>query len=157
MVRKANIDDADKIHYLLQPYIKQKILLPRSVHTIRSEIELTWVYEREQEICATLSLLPFEECLYELRAMVVSPYLQGQGIGRDLLVETEKFVVEHLSLPMRLFALTYSPSFFLKNGFQEVPKETFPQKIYDVCEFCTRYHECKEIAVEKIIVSHETS
>ena len=128
MVRKARIEDADKIQYLIQPYIKQRILLPRSIDTILSEIELTWVYEKEQEIHGTLSLTPFEQCLYELRAMVVSPDLQGKGIGKYLLIETEKFVVENLSLPMRLFALTYAPSFFIKNGFRRVPKEIFPQK-----------------------------
>ena len=151
MIRKAYIEDAREIYELVQPYVEREILLPRSIETIRSEIELTWVCEKNQKLEGTLNLTPFEKDLYELRAMVVSQKVQYQGIGSSLLFEAEKFIKSNLHLPMRLFALTYDPSFFLKNGFQQVPKNKFPQKIYDVCNFCTRIHECREIAVKKTL------
>ena len=151
MIRKARIEDAYKIYDLIQPYVKREILLPRSIETICSEIELTWVLEKDKKIQGTLSLTPFEQDLYELRAMVTSQEAQSQGLGTSLLLEAEKFIKNNLHLPIRLFALTYDPSFFLKNGFQQVSKDIFPQKIYDVCHFCTRKHECREIAVKKIL------
>ena len=152
MIRKARIEDTQSIFDLIQVYVEQEILLPRSIETIRLEIELTWVSTTEDEkVEGTLNLTQFEKDLYELRAMVVSEKIQGQGIGTALLYEVENYIKRNLYLPMRLFVLTYDPAFFIKNGFERVSKEIFPQKIYDVCQFCARNSECKEIAVHKII------
>ena len=69
-----------------------------------------------------------------------------------LLNVVEEYIKKKLPLPVHLFALIYETHFFHKYGFQNTVKEKFPKKIYDVCEYCVKKSDCKEIAVEKIIL-----
>ncbi|MNC82040.1 acetyltransferase [compost metagenome] len=51
----------------------------------------------------------------------------------------------------KVMALTYAVDFFLRNGFEVVQKEIFPEKVWTDCVNCKKQHACDEIAVLKIL------
>ncbi|MGH2599679.1 MAG: hypothetical protein ACRDJ9_09845, partial [Dehalococcoidia bacterium] len=51
-----------------------------------------------------------------------------------------------IGLP-RVFALTYKPGFFEKQGFQIADVMQFPRKVWNECYRCPKFPSCNEIAV----------
>ena len=47
----------------------------------------------------------------------------------------------------RVFALTYKPGFFEKQGFRVAIVMEFPQKVWNECVRCPFFTNCKEVAV----------
>jgi amino-acid N-acetyltransferase len=47
----------------------------------------------------------------------------------------------------RVFALTYRPGFFEKQGFRLANVMEFPQKVWNECVRCPFFTDCKEVAV----------
>ncbi len=151
-VFRASERDIEGIYQLTLPYVAEKILLPRSREQIQADIERTWVYRQNDEIIGTVSVIFFRKDLCEIRALVVKKDSQGRQIGRSVVEAALQYLrnsYEHK--PLRVFALTYVPDFFAKLGFRVTQKENFPDKIYEVCQFCARRDDCREIAVELII------
>ena len=46
-----------------------------------------------------------------------------------------------------MFALTYKPGFFEKQGFRLANVMEFPQKVWNECVRCPFFTNCKEVAV----------
>lgn len=150
MIRDAQREDAAEIAALLKPYVDKKILLHRSLEEIRENAAQTVVFSESGSILGTASLVFFSPTLCEIRALVISESAQGRGIGKDLVLAAEaKALAEQNARPMRFFALTYTPEFFERCGYERTTKDQFPEKIYEVCNFCLRKDDCHEIAVQK--------
>jgi amino-acid N-acetyltransferase len=150
VIRDARTGDAEKIAALLTPYVEEKIVLRRSIEEIRENTAQTLVCVDENRIIGTASLVFFSPTLCEIRALVIAASAQGRGIGRDLVLAAEaKALRMQTSRPMRFFALTYTPEFFERCGYERTTKDQFPEKIYEVCNFCLRKDDCHEIAVQK--------
>ncbi|MBV6492184.1 MAG: Amino-acid acetyltransferase [Turneriella sp.] len=153
MIRDAKIDDAEQIYNLLEPYVQKKILLRRSREEIRAHIDYTLVYTDDEKIIGTVSLVFFSESLCEIRALVIAENVQRGGIGRALVYAAEEKAKQlQPNRPLQIFALTYTPEFFERIGYSLTTKDRFPEKIYEVCQFCLRKNDCHEIAVEKIFM-----
>ena len=152
MIRDAVADDAAAIAALLKPYVEKKILLHRSLDEIRDNADKTVAYLEGGKIVGTTSLVFFSDTLCEIRALVISDELQGKGAGRRLVLAAEEKALRLKSQrPMRFFALTYTPEFFERIGYERTTKDLFPEKIYEVCNFCLRKDDCHEIAVQKVV------
>jgi amino-acid N-acetyltransferase len=65
----------------------------------------------------------------------------GAGIVADCLVDARAFGLD------RVFALTYKPGFFEKQGFRLANVMEFPQKVWNECVRCPFFTNCKEVAV----------
>lgn len=164
-IRLATQSDISSIEALLLPYVEEKIILPRSREQLQKFLPHTWVAVSEQStLMAVASLFFYQPRLIEIRGLAVNRKLQKQGMGRELIV----FLIEHLKnilhseeykqqniYALRLFALTFTPVFFEKLGFRIVPKENFPEKIFEVCHVCDLQDNCKEIAVEMLLQKQE--
>ncbi|AFM11456.1 GNAT family N-acetyltransferase [Turneriella parva] len=150
MIRDAEKDDAAEIAALLKPYVDKKILLHRSLEEIRENAAQTVVFAESGGILGTASLVFFSPTLCEIRALVIAESAQGRGIGKDLVLAAEaKALGLQNARPMRFFALTYTAEFFERCGYERTTKDQFPEKIYEVCNFCLRKDDCHEIAVQK--------
>jgi len=91
--------------------------------------------------------------LAEIRSLAVRPGFTGKGVGRGLV---ESLLGEARGLGLkRVFALTYQPVFFGKCGFEVVPKESLPQKVWKECIYCDKFHNCDEIAMVRLLVPPE--
>jgi len=87
--------------------------------------------------------------LAEIRSLAVEDEFRGRGIGRQL-VEWAVEEARRLGI-RRLFALTYEQVFFAKLGFEVVPKESLPLKVWSDCVRCPKRNGCDEIAVVRVL------
>jgi amino-acid N-acetyltransferase len=144
-VRKAAVEDINKLHQIIHGYAQQGIMLPRSVETLHEQIDTFVIAEMDNELIGCGSLTQLGPDLVEIRSLGMTEGYKGQGIGRKLV----DFLVEEarkLNI-VKVMALTYEVAFFLKNGFTIVPKEVFPEKVWKDCLHCKKQYCCDEIAV----------
>lgn len=147
ILRPAAIGDVPYIHHLLEIYAAQGNLLPRTLSELYRHLRDFYVIEVGGKVAACGALEIFTEDLGEIRSLVVDDAFKGRGLGKRLV---ERLIAEARTIGLRrLMALTYVPGFFHKLGFQTVPKETLPEKVWSVCVKCYKYNRCDEIAVLK--------
>ena len=145
VVRPAAIGDVPYIHYLVEHYAEQGNLLPRPMNELYRHLRDFFVIEAGGKISGCGALEIFTEDLGEIRSLVVDDQFKRRGIGR-ILVERLLDEARRIGL-RRIMALTYVPDFFGKLGFQVVPKETLPEKVWGICVKCYKFNNCDEIAM----------
>jgi len=124
-------------------------MLPRPLSEICEDIRNFFVCEIGGEIVGCCALQPSWIDLAEIRSLAVDERYQGKGLGKKLV----KVCLEDArSLGIRkVFALTNSPGFFERLGFERIPKEELPHKIWSECIRCPKFPNCDEVAVQKIL------
>ena len=144
-IRKAVIGDIKTIHRLVNDFAKKEDMLPRALNELYESIRDFFVYENHGEIGGVCALRILWEDLAEIRSLAVRKEFQRSGIGRLLLKRCLK-EAKDLGIK-RVFALTYQPEFFKKNGFSDIDKAKLPQKIWGDCLKCHKFPECDEHSV----------
>jgi amino-acid N-acetyltransferase len=87
----------------------------------------------------------FDPSLAEIRSLAVAESAQGRHIGAALV---EACMEEARTLGIaRVFALTYRPGFFERQGFRLAEVMEFPQKVWKECVRCPFFTNCREVAV----------
>ncbi|MDD3153841.1 MAG: GNAT family N-acetyltransferase [Victivallaceae bacterium] len=145
-IREAVPSDVEAIHDLLCLYAKDRIVLPRSQEDITFYLGNFVVAEIDGKVIGCAAVRDFGNHLSEVRSLAVAPALKGKGIGRALI----EAIIAGMRIKhpqFRLFALTLTPEFFRKLGFQIVSKELFPEKIWSDCAQCPKRECCDEAAV----------
>lgn len=148
MIRKPSIAEADLIKNLIEPFVKEGLILPRSLHSLYTTIRDFWVNAGGNDpnrIMGCCALHISWADLAEIRTLAVGKEFQGRGDGAALV---EACLQEARSLGVRrVFTLTYAPEFFKRMGFTEVDKATLPNKIWADCIHCQYFPDCREIAL----------
>lgn len=148
-IRRAENHDVDPILALLHDYARMGNLLPRSRSEVAANIEWFRVAETGGNVVGCGALEIFTGELAEIRSLVVAEAFKGTGTGRLLV---ERLIDDARGRGhRRLMALTYSPGFFHRLGFETVAKELFPEKVWGICVSCYKFHRCDEIAVLKYL------
>ncbi|MBI4687984.1 MAG: N-acetyltransferase [Nitrospirae bacterium] len=146
-IKKATTKDVKTIFSLVNKFAKKDEMLPRSLNEIYENMRDFFVYLKDGKIIGAAALHVLWEDLAEIRSVAVANEYQGAGIGKRLLSECLK---EAQSLGVKkVFALTYTPEFFKKAGFEDIDKNDLPQKIWGDCLKCPKFPECEEVAVIK--------
>ncbi len=144
-IRKAVIADIKQIHRLVNDFARKEEMLPRALNELYESIRDFFIYEDSGEIRGVCALRILWEDLAEVRSLAVHREFQRSGIGKKLV---EKCLKEARDIGIkRVFALTYQPDFFKKNGFMDIDKSKLPQKIWGDCLKCHKFPECDEHAV----------
>jgi len=146
-VRVAEVDDVDAIAELLAPFAEQEIILPRSRDDIFQHLQEFVVAFFDGNLAGVAAMHIYGSNLAEVRSLVVHDDMQGRGIGHLLVEACEKWGAG-LGVAC-IFALTYVPEFFSRFGYEQVPKESLPYKIWTVCVHCSKFSDCDEVAVQK--------
>jgi amino-acid N-acetyltransferase len=157
IIRNAGFTDAEGIYNLIKGYPKE--LLPRPISDIAENIDRSLVCELKGQIVGTVSwsILPeighVRHPAVEVKSLAVKKSLRKHGVGR-LLVEAaiERIRVLH---PSQIIVLTFTPGFFAKMGFHEVPKISLMHKLYMGCINCSKYDSpftCPEVAMAMDVV-----
>jgi len=148
-IRKAVIRDADTIQKMVNRLADQGAMLAIAISDIFEHIRDFWVVEKSGEIVGTCALHVIWEDLGEIRSLAVDPCCRDLGVGRTLV---EKCLEEAAGLHLgRVFALTYQEEFFRHMDFDVVNKEVLPHKVWRDCMKCTKFPNCDETAVMKIL------
>jgi amino-acid N-acetyltransferase len=137
--------DVKHIHKLVNEFAGRNAMLPRALNELYESVRDFFVYEEDGVIIAVCALRIMWEDLAEIRSLAVLVEHQKKGMGRSLI---EKCLQEARELGIkRVFALTYQPDFFRKNGFIDIDKAKLPQKIWGDCLKCPKFPECDEHAL----------
>ncbi|GIP39578.1 acetyltransferase [Paenibacillus sp. J31TS4] len=145
--RQAEERDLDALHEIIQGYAEQGIMLPRSKEMLKYSLVDFVVVEDDGRLIGCGSLCQLGQDLVEIRSLGITDGYKGRGIGR-MLVEKLEEVARTKQIP-KIMALTYEVGFFEKVGYEVVPKEIFPEKVWKDCIHCKKQHCCDEIAVLK--------
>jgi amino-acid N-acetyltransferase len=122
-------------------------MLPRSKEILRHQLDTFVVAEVDGQMVGCGSLTQLGPELVEIRSLGITDGYKGLGIGTKLVTFlTDEARTQHIP---KIMALTYEVAFFEKNGFDVVPKEIFPEKVWKDCVHCKKQHCCDEIAVLK--------
>jgi amino-acid N-acetyltransferase len=149
MIRPATIHDVPRIQGIINSHAELGKMLFRSLAQLYEGLRDMAVYELEREVvgCVGLSILWAD--LAEVRSLAVDEPFRGRGIGTRL-VEWSIEEARRLQI-RRLMTLTYEQKFFSRIGFEVVPKETLPLKVWTDCIRCPKRNDCDEIAMVKFL------
>lgn len=148
MIRKLLVNEVPKIKNLVDPFVKEGLILPKSLHSLYTSIRDFWIMTSDldhTEIIGCCALQVSWNDMAEIRTLAVKKEYQSSGIGKELV---NVCIREASELQLKtLFALTYVPDFFKKTGFSEVDKSTLPNKIWGDCIHCQYFPDCRETAL----------
>ncbi len=144
-IRKPFPGEAESIYKLVHHYALEGLILERSVSEIDSMLNSFIIAEYDYETIGCISSFDYGQGLIELRTLAVHSDFKTQGLGSRLV----KAMINEISQTSksRIFALSYSPIFFKKNGFIEIPKGMLPEKIWKDCLNCPSRDKCGETAL----------
>lgn len=143
--RKPTFKDVEAMFELVNNYARQGLMLGRSRNVLYESLRDFIVAEENGEIVGMGALYLMWNELAEIRAMAIAPQVTKSGIGRNIV---QALIEEAKNLGVTtVFALTYQPDFFKKQGFTELPKEELPHKVWKECINCTKFPNCDEIAL----------
>ena len=149
MIRPATIHDVPRIRDIINAHAELGKMLFKSYAQIYEQLRDFAVYEVEASTgpevvgCAAVAIIWAD--LAEVRSLAVDDNYRGRGIGSRLV---EWCVDEARRLGIRkLMSLTYEQRFFEKLGFEVVPKDTLPLKVWSDCVRCPKREGCDEIAM----------
>ncbi len=152
VIRHAGFGDAAAIYALIKDHPRE--LLPRPIHDIVQNIDRFLVCEAKGRIIGTAAwqVLPeIGRAAYpsiEIKSVSVARDFHKKGIGTMLVKALIRRIQQFR--PAQIVLLTFSPDYFRRFGFREVPKETLMHKLYTGCINCTKYDSpftCPEVAM----------
>lgn len=114
-VRTATTDDIPDIATLIEPFVAQKKLYPRSDRDLRSLFGRGFVAEVEGIITGCCALEIYSLRFSELQCLAVAPHLQGRGIGKQLVRQCLRYAWEENV--QEVLAISSSEDFFHTCGF----------------------------------------
>lgn len=114
-VRPVSYDDLENILRLLDPFIEQDVLLPRSEGELIELLATSFVAQDGQRIIGYVSLEIYSIKLAEVRSLAVAREYQRHGIGQRLVaacvdLARRKGIIE-------VMAITSNEEFFRLCGF----------------------------------------
>jgi len=148
-IRTARVEDVEAIYQLLLPYAEQDIILLRDHDNIFQHLQEFLVADDDGHVVGAVCAHVYAENLAEVRSLAVDPDFQQHGVGHLLVQACEQWL-SGLGIT-KVFALTYVTGFFIKQGYHIVSKESLPHKVWTVCIHCSRFADCDEMAVEKLL------
>lgn len=149
MIRKAQVKDIKPIQELINSFAKLDIMLARSLNELYENIRDFWVIDEKGKIIGCAAMHISWDDLAEIKSLAVAKKYQGEGKGQELINACLK---EALSLgAKKVFVLTYKPEYFKKLGFKRVKNASLPHKIWAECINCSKFPNCQEIALLKIL------
>ena len=148
--KKPKLTDIAAMQEIVQEYVQNGVILPRSDDEIATNIRSYTVAVDGGNIIGYVALHIHSKTLAEIRSLIVKEEYRGSGIGKELvrraLEEAEALAVEEV------LSLTYSKEFFERLGFEEIEKEKIPEhKIWQDCIKCIHFPVCNEVAMMKKI------
>ncbi|HDP25418.1 MAG TPA: N-acetyltransferase [Deltaproteobacteria bacterium] len=148
MIRKPSIEEVLEIRKIIDPFVREGLMLPRSLHSLYTTIRDFWISVDDGTVrsikgCCALHVSWSD--LAEIRTLAVKKEHHGAGVGESLV---RACIDEARNLGLKqVFTLTYVPDYFSKIGFHEVDKSTLPNKIWADCIHCQYFPDCREDAL----------
>lgn len=146
IVRSAELSDVEVIHDIIVYYAQKELILYRSVEEITGSLDTFILAACNDDVAGIISFHDYGFNLKEIRSLAVNKEYLKQGVG-SILVKNMIKKLRDINKDAKIFVLTYSPEFFIKNDFGYVPKHTLPEKIWKDCQNCRHRDNCGESAL----------
>ncbi len=144
---KATLHDIPAMQALVANEVKEGVILNRTEDEVSTNIRSYVLAKVDGEIVGYAALHIHSMRLAEIRSLIVDASYRGEHIGKRLVL----FALDEarmLGVREDVLVLTYLPEFFMKLGFEEIPKETIPEhKIWADCIKCIHFPVCNEISL----------
>ncbi|KOO02607.1 argininosuccinate lyase [Vibrio nereis] len=149
-VRSARLTDIEALEGMVAYWANLGENLPRSRNELVRDIGSFAVAEHHGEVTGCASLYMYDSGLAEIRSLGVEAGWQHQGQGTAIV----QYLVEKARQMAikKVFVLTRTPEFFMKQSFLPTSKSLLPEKVLKDCEQCPRQHACDEVALEVNLV-----
>jgi amino-acid N-acetyltransferase len=145
-VEKAKINDAQRIHELVNSFADKGEMLPRALSEIYENLrDFFVVRDRNNQLIGCVALHINWADLAEVKSLAVSEDKQAKGLG-SVLIEACLGEARELGIPT-VFCLSYKPAFFEKYNFRRVDKMELPRKVWSECYRCPKFPDCDEVAL----------
>jgi amino-acid N-acetyltransferase len=145
-VEKAKINDAQRIHELVNRFADNGEMLPRALSEIYENLRDFFVIrDKDKQVVGCVALHISWADLAEIKSLAVSEDKQAKGLG-SMLVEACLDEAKELGFPT-VFCLTYKPAFFERHNFHQVDKMELPRKVWSECYRCPKFPDCDEVAL----------
>jgi amino-acid N-acetyltransferase len=115
VVRPARGADVRPLSELIEPFVRQKILLPRTIDELALLLPNYFIAEDGVRIVGCAALEIYSSKLAELRSLVVRAEYQGRGVGKRLVEACVDRARDERVL--EVMAITSSEDFFRGCGF----------------------------------------
>ncbi|ARV73695.1 argininosuccinate lyase [Vibrio campbellii] len=145
-VRPARLTDIETLEGMVAYWANMGENLPRSRNELVRDIGSFAVAEHHGEVTGCASLYVYDSGLAEIRSLGIEAGWQGQGQGSAIV----NYLVEKARQMAikKVFVLTRTPEFFMKQSFLPTSKSLLPEKVLKDCDQCPRQHACDEVALE---------
>ena len=150
IVRLATEPDVPVIHNMIQEYVDDGTLLPRTRESLYRSLPSLVVADAEGELAGVVALHRLETHVAEIRTLTVAKGYQGKGIGQ-LLVQFALKLAEDTGYH-KVISFTTQIEFFSRCGFSVIARDTVPTKYSLDCIHCSKLFRCDETAMERILV-----
>ena len=145
-VEKAKINDAQRIHELVNSFADKGEMLPRALSEIYENLrDFFVVRDKNNQLIGCVALHINWADLAEVKSLAVSEDKQAKGLG-SVLIEACLDEARELGIPT-VFCLSYKPAFFEKYNFRRVDKMELPRKVWSECYRCPKFPDCDEVAL----------
>jgi amino-acid N-acetyltransferase len=114
-IRRAHPADAHEIRLLIDQYVADGTLLPRTEEFIATQAHHFIVAEEDGRLIGCVHLDEYAPSLSELRSLAVAADARGRGVGRALVHATEELARRRDV--GTLFAVSNDEEFFARFGF----------------------------------------
>lgn len=114
-VRAARLDDVPVLARLIEPYVRQRKLLPRTEEELQELTQNGFVAESDSQIVGFAAVDVYSRKLAEVQCLAVAEDHQRLGIGKLLVEACIQCAREHGVL--ELMAITASDDFLRECGF----------------------------------------
>ncbi|TOF13289.1 argininosuccinate lyase [Vibrio parahaemolyticus] len=145
-VRPARLTDIETLEGMVAYWANMGENLPRSRNELVRDIGSFAVAEHHGEVTGCASLYVYDSGLAEIRSLGIEAGWQGQGQGcaivNYLVDKARQMAIK------KVFVLTRTPEFFMKQSFLPTSKSLLPEKVLKDCDQCPRQHACDEVALE---------
>ncbi len=115
VIRPADGRDIRPLAELIEPFVQQRILLPRTIDELALLLPNYFVAEADGKIVGCAALEIYSSKLAEVRSLVVRPGFQGHGVGKRLVEACVNRARDEQIL--EVMAITSSEDFFRSCGF----------------------------------------
>jgi len=143
--RRARSADVPQIHELIEHYASRGSLLPRNEDDIRAHLGTFLIAVEDEQMFGCVSLESYGTALAEVRSLAVLRNIRGRGVGTRLIAAALNLAEKRKIA--KVFALTGSPDFFLRQGFEISSRYAIKEKIGRHCNHCSKSASCRLAAV----------
>lgn len=129
MVRRARTSDVPGIQRLIEPLVRERILLGKDLVVFYEAVqEFRVAVDTNDEVIGCGALHVMWQDLAEVRTLAVSDEWRGAGVGHAIL---DRLIDDARELGLsRVFCLTFEVPFFERHGFFDMGDETVTPEVY---------------------------